>query len=120
MTDLSNFPTNKEDEALRVFLAALEAVSHIPDGKEIIGRGHIICHNAWFEKRAEHLSFSKAAKLYCPGKVKDAAITVWNGLEATTYTSSGVLSEEQAERLGEDLNQWFKGEGIESQSIAIK
>lgn len=121
MTNPSNLPTNKKDETLRVFLLALEAVSHLPDGKEIIGKGHIICHNAWFQKRIEEpgLNFREAAKLYCPGKASSAVITVWNGEEAVSHNQTGHLSDAQKQKLEGDLNAWFRSKGLDSQSIAI-
>lgn len=111
-----SYPTKEEVETL---LNAIDAVNALPDGKEIIGKGHIICHAAWHKNRAKNLSFTEAAKRYCPGKSKDAAITVWNGREAVTFTQESNVPPERVDRLQKELNSWLTSKGYGSQSAVM-
>lgn len=112
-----SYPT--KEEIIEHSIAFIKAVNALPDGKEIIGKGHILCHSAWYKNRAENLSFAKAAKRYCPGKSKDAAITVWDGIEALTFTQESVLPPEQADRIQREFNSWLTSHGYGSQSIIM-
>lgn len=121
-----SYPTEEEVEIL---LDAIDAVNALPDGKEIIGKGHIICHSAWYKNRAETLSFAEAAKRYCPGKSKNAAITVWNGRKAVTFTQESdlppdqidriQLPPEQVDRIQRELNSWLTSHGYDSLSVLM-
>lgn len=111
-----SYPTEEQIETL---IAAVDAVNALPDGKEIIGKGHIICHSAWHENRVSDLSFAEAAKRYCPGKRRDAAITVWNGREAVTFTQESNVPPERVDRLQKELNSWLTSKGYGSQSAVM-
>lgn len=112
------YPTEEDIETL---LAAVDAVNDLPDGKEIIGKSHIICHVMWFNNRVEEeeLSFAEAAKRYCPGKSKNAVITVWDGIEALTFTHEENISPEQKDRIQKELNSWLTSKGHDNQFYAI-
>lgn len=108
-----------DDEMVGRLLADLEAVENLPDGKEKIGKGHIICHRHWHKAHLQDpdLSFREAASRYCNVKPNKAFITLWNGIEAVTFSNNSVMTPEEQELVASNLNKWFAAKGIKAVSI---
>ena len=109
------------DEMIDRLINALESVEHLPEGKEKIGKGHIICHRYWHKVYIQDpdLSFREAASRYCNVKPNKAFITVWNGVEAVTFSNNDVMTPEEQELVTSNLNKWFAAKGIKSVTIGI-
>lgn len=101
---------------LEYLVSVLEAVHQLPSGYERIGRGHIICHQIWYalKLQAADLTFSEAARRYCGGKPKNAAITILYGDHVEHLTLTQESGEELKDACNRNLDQFFKGTYFES------